>query len=375
MAIIFLTILATYLKPDFSNSLFISEMKKIQSSNWNKVLLLGNGINLLDHDQSVSWGVLLQEMKEEFSLNEMDLMNEFKPFPLAFEEMLHRTEGNINLATKARKLKESINMILKKQLKGKPGFNEYHKKLMQCNVDEILTTNYDYGLENSVLSDFSKEKLQLANYRKEVRHSLRRAYYIPEHNKRVWHIHGELEDSRKLSPESFNYNEESIMIGYEHYALYLEKIQENYRGKGGIQKPENQSIFSRMKNNISGIYWFDYFFTHDIYILGLGLSFSENHLWWLINKRAIMMRKKTQKNLVISNNITFLMPDIVKDKEVKTNEIIDEASFEKRFGKRSRNLKQKAITDILPAFNVNVVSIKAQDYKMFYDIAIQDYLS
>ena len=232
--------------------------------------------------------------------------------------------------------------------------------------------SHDYPL----LPDFEKLKRGLANNRVEVRHSLKRAYYIPQNNKRVWHIHGELEDSRRLSQGSEYYHQQSIMIGYEHYALYLEKIQENYRGKGGIQKPENQSLESRIRNGYTGIYWFDYFFTHDVYILGFGLDFSENHLWWLINTRAIMMRRKTQKNLVgISNNITFLMPDIVKDKEVKTNEIIDEASFEKRFGKRSRNLKQKAITDILPAFNVNVIPVKAPDYNAFYDIAIQKYLS
>lgn len=352
-------------------------MNNIQSSIRKKVLLLGNGINLLDYDQSVSWGVLLNELKKQLpSLTNVDLQNDFKPFPLAFEEMLHRTQGEESLANKAQRLKESINRILKDQLAGKPGYNAFHKKIMKCKVDEILTTNYDYGLENSVITDFNNKKHYLANYRKETRHSTRRAYNIPGFEKRVWHIHGESEDTRKLSAGSRYYHEESIMIGYEHYAQYLGKIQENIKGKGGIQKPENQSVFSRIKNNSSGIFWFDFFFTHDIYILGLGLSFSENHLWWLLNQRANILRGKLLKNPIdISNSISFLMPDIVKDKEVNTNEIVDMVSFDKWFGKRARTLKQKAITDILPAFNVNVIPIKAPDYNTFYDIAIQDYLS
>jgi hypothetical protein len=349
-------------------------MKNQNQSN-QKVLLLGNGVNLLDSDQSVSWGSLLQDLKKQYSLDDLDLKNEFKPFPLAFEEILHRAEGNDRLAVKARRLKESINNILKEQMAGKPGYNDFHKKIMQCNVDDILTTNYDYGLEKSILPDFEKMKRKLANYLVEVRHSLRRAYYIPEYNKRVWHIHGEMEDSRRLSPKSDYYHQQSIMIGYEHYALYLEKIQENMRGKGGIQKPENQSLATRIKNRVTGVYWFDYFFTHDIYILGLGMDFSENHLWWLINQRAILSRRKVSKNQFdISNTITFLLPEITKANTVKTKEIIDETSFNKWFGKRAGVLKQKAITDILPAFNVEVVSIQAPDYTDFYDIVIRDYL-
>jgi hypothetical protein len=351
-------------------------MKKNQNQTNKKVLLLGNGINLLDDDQSVSWGTLLRELKKQCLLDDLDLGNDFKPFPLAFEEMLHRVKGNDNLAVKARRLKESINNILKEQMTGKSGFNEYHKKIMLSNVDEILTTNYDYGLEKSVLPDFENRKRELANYRMEIRHSQRRAYSIPGVKKRVWHIHGELDDSRNLTQGSINYHQQSVMIGYEHYAICLEKIQEEIRGKGGIQKPENQSLALRIKNGYTGIYWIDYFFTNDIYMLGFGLDFSENHLWWLINLRANILRGKEMKNLsVISNTITFLLPEIKKGNTIKANEIIDETSFEKWFGKRAKKLKQKAITDILPAFNVNVIPIKASKYTDFYDIAIRDYLN
>ena len=53
----------------------------------------------------------------------------------------------------------------------------------------------------------------------------------------------------------------------------------------------------------------------------------------------------------------------------------EQTSFKKWFGKRAGNLKQKAITDILPVFNVEVDSVKANDYQDFYDIAIREYLN
>lgn len=344
-------------------------MEKVKSFSGKKALLIGNGINLLDVDQSVSWRELLARLKQEGGVGNIDLDNDFKPFPLAFEEMLHLKSGDESLAIKARELKQMISGMLKDQLKNRTGFNQYHLKIAQSKVDEILTTNYDYGIENSVIADFDKDKSKLAGYKREIRHSLRRFYKLEKENKRVWHIHGELEDCRNINPESKYYHEESIMIGYEHYTQYLAKIQENFTGKRGARKEEDQSLITRIKNGNAGLYWFDFFFTHDVYILGLGFDFSENHLWWLINQRANFIKSNyTRVPISINNNITFLIPEIDIMKSSNYN-----SPFESWYRNKVRTLKTQAVTDILPAFKVKVEKVPAISYFDFYDIVIEKY--
>ena len=50
-------------------------------------LLVGNGINRLGNSQGPSWSQLLDSIQEKIG-KKIDLENDFKPFPMAFEEML-----------------------------------------------------------------------------------------------------------------------------------------------------------------------------------------------------------------------------------------------------------------------------------------------
>ncbi len=54
-----------------------------------RALLIGNGINRVDPEQSLSWGGLLQQLRQELQM-EVEAPNDFKPFPLAFEEILFK---------------------------------------------------------------------------------------------------------------------------------------------------------------------------------------------------------------------------------------------------------------------------------------------
>ena len=199
---------------------------------------------------------------------------------------------------------------------------------------------------------------------------------MTEENKRVWHIHGELEDCRNINPESRYYHEQSIMIGYEHYTQYLAKIQESFIGKGGVRKEDNQSLGTRIRNGNAGLYWFDFFFTHDIYILGLGFDFSENHLWWLINQRANFMKSNSARvPIAVNNKITFLVPKIEVSNHLEIQQKMYGSPFDSWYRNKVKDLKQQAITDILPAFMVDIEEVVAKDYKNFYDIVIEKYLN
>ena len=323
-----------------------------------KALLIGNGINQLDKNQSVSWGELLNVLKSSFDID-VDLENEFKPFPLCFDEMLHQKGGTNSFEEKLKALKISIRNNIDNQLNGKDGHNLFHKRIVEIGYDDILTTNYDYGLEKSLEPNFFEIKNNVAQNKQERKYSLKRHYRL---NTNIWHIHGELFDSRNLSKESKFYNEESIMIGYEHYTSYLEKIQGNFKGKSGIQSTENQGLMTRIKNNRLGRFWTDIFFTHNLDIIGQGLDFSENHLWWIINQRAMLIRKFNKKHdVLIDNKIRYFYPIIVNNNIMAVNNI------EQIIKKKNTNNKSKAVAELLRAFQVETVYIECSSYEDFYD--------
>lgn len=321
-------------------------------------LLLGNGLNLLDSNQSFSWLDLLQKIKVEFNII-TDLDNEFKPFPLVFEEMLNQKPGQNSFNSKIENIKKSIRSIFDNLIENKRGYNDFHKNISQLNYDDILTTNYDYSVEKSLDDNFKKIKKNVAIDKTESKHSLKRGYKI--NNKTIWHIHGELFDCRKYSEQSKNYNEESIMIGYEHYSSYFQKIQENIKGQKGKQKIINQSLMTRLKNHVQSPFWTDIFFTHNIDIIGLSLDFSEFHLWWLINYRSNEIRKASNKHQInINNKITYYYPKINEENNDVTNNIDDILKFKNKIKKSS------AIAELLKAFNIYVKEIEVNSYEDFY---------
>jgi len=330
-----------------------------------RALLIGNGINLLDSSQSVSWGDLLAELRRNFGIS-VEIDNEFKPFPLGFEEMIFEKRGSLSTGGKIKNLKQEIRQIIERQIDGKNGYNSFHKKIMSVKYDDFLTTNYDYALEQSAIINFTKEKSKYALDRREVKYSLKRRYsfFHEDLRKTVWHIHGELSNSRNISNEGKNYKEESIMIGYRHYASYLEKIQEAVKGKRNRKKTEEQGIVRRLKSNNSTLYyWTDIFFTHDLDIVGFGMDFSENHLWWLLNHRANLIRNNLSESAVIDNKIRFYYPD----KQDNYTRVIDEKeTLEKRIKRINFSKKSKAIADVLKSFKVTPVAIQCVSYNDFY---------
>lgn len=340
-----------------------------ESSQTNKAMLIGNGLNRLDSSNSISWGNILSALKTKYRI-EVDLDNFFKPFPLAFDEMQHLKSGNSSLKSKLKNLKQSIRTEIENQLKGKKGFNEFHQKIALLNYDDILTTNYDYSLEKSIDPNFMIEKNKFAQNRQERKFSLKRCYILNS-QKKIWHIHGELIDSRNHSKISKSYPEESIMIGYEHYTNYLEKIQEIIKGKSGSQKTENQSLTIRIRDQKQSIFWTDILFTHDVDIVGQAIDFSENHLWWLFNYRANLLRDDISINGVkINNKIRFFYAKLNNDSQIELNKLhIDEIILKKNSAQKS-----KAIGEVLKAFGIEPVGIECNSHEEFYDKLIDVYL-
>ncbi len=271
-------------------------------------------------------------------------------------------------ALTSRALKKLVRSGIEKQLANKAGFNIYHKKLAELGYSHILTTNYDYGVEASFLGDFFASKKKYAVDKREKRYSLKRGYKDPKSDLRIWHINGELFDSRVYKPGSSEYPESSIMLGYEHYASYLAHIQEVIRGARKVnvkgKKVEIPSLFARIRNENECQFWTDILFTHDVDIVGQGFDFSEVHLWWLVNHRAALLRSgKSKGDASIDNTIKYYFPIIESEQKISHRKSIDD-----EINRRNSMLRTKAIAELLSAFFVEPISVECDSYPEFYEI-------
>ncbi len=246
-----------------------------------QVLLLGNGIN--DVTNNYKWRDLITDLIEYAS--PAIRMDEKKPFPLLYEE-IYLT----NL--KSKKISEAdLKVFVAKQLLSVES-NDVHRRVRSLEFSDILTTNYDYAIENTYehkISEYQNEGVV-----KETLYSVFRCREIQK--TKIWHIHGEI---------SFP---NSILVGNEHYGGNLQHIR-NYIVQGSsieYKKFKSPSLVSLIKEKkVKNNSWLDLMFLRDVHIIGLTLDFTELDLWWLLTYRA---RKKLEKEFPISNKIFYYYP-------------------------------------------------------------------
>ena len=247
-------------------------------------LLVGNGINNIN--PGFSWGDLIDELTAECKVTIMS--RDDKPFPLVFEEIY------LNSIPTGMVRSESLN--LEKKLKGivakfSKRINPYgiHRSICESNASHILTTNYDFSLQKSIRSEFNGESND--GVIKERKFNLFRKY-IEIEGKTFWHIHGAMSEP------------ESITLGYENYIGYSQRLRDyvvngtdnSYKKKTFI--PIERSIIKNKSLNLDS--WVDLFFEHNVHIFGLGLSFVEIDLWWLLNYRG-----RLKSVGVVKNEVTY----------------------------------------------------------------------
>lgn len=277
----------------------------------NKVLLIGNDINNINN--STSWQDLLKRIVN-ISGNNINVSTE-KPFPLLYEEIYLK-------ALKSSKINEDE---LKSQIAGIIGEiepNEIHDALLNLEVNDYVTTNYDYVLQKRLLGNQKTDILKNKGVIRETKYSVYRHNQIED--KRFWHVHGEINVPK------------SITLGFEHYGGQLQQIR-NYTVSGTSYKSKKTSHFSlhrRLKQNIvTDESWIDFFFKDEIHILGLNLGYVETDLWWLLTNRARFQLEKSSRH---NSRIIYYCPEKYKD-EHKTSimkAIKIEVKFVKLEGKK-----------------------------------------
>ncbi len=247
-----------------------------------QVLLLGNGINNIASEYK--WLDLVNDLIDFVGATK-HIRIAHKPFPLLYEEIVAHAIKEKRIAE--AEIKE---FIADKISQFRP--NEIHQHIIELRFENLLTTNYDYTLE--MASGIPENKTPAnAGVVKENRYSLFRVARVNQ--TRVWHIHGE-----RKAPNS-------IALGYEHYSGYLQ-LMRNYVVMGTEKAYQRyfDSLEHRLKTNtVRYDSWLDFFFTRDIYIVGLNLDFVEMHLWWLLNYRA---RRTYVTHTSQKNRITYFYP-------------------------------------------------------------------
>lgn len=136
---------------------------------------------------------------------------------------------------------------------------------------DIITSNYSLELEqaggipNKLNKYYACRKDTQDCTEREKKLRLYTYFDIPDYEKRVWHIHGDI-----TTPSS-------LVMGHYYYGKVLHEIQ-NYvpklirRQKAAEKAGEPLEIKS----------WVDLFLTREVHIIGMKMDISEIDLWWLI---------------------------------------------------------------------------------------------
>ena len=262
-------------------------MKPLSPGEVPRVLMLGNGINRAF--ESENWDALLRTMTDgRFTDDEWkELCGRF-PYPLLAVIASDDSVGD--------KMREKG----KEMCAHSPA--EEQKQLLSClsdaGINAILTTNYTYEAEQSLIQDFKCVPGRKLKYRyvtcAEKPKAESDALYtynctegltIPP----IWHIHGEAG------------RPDSMIIGHYYYGKLLSRIQSYV-----AETVKRYNIAERAGNEFYPRSWVDYFLFGDVTIVGLGMDLSEMDLWWLFNCKKRNGRGK----------LTYLEPCISKEKQL-----------------------------------------------------------
>lgn len=329
----------------------------------NKSVFIGNGIHRAFPKDAISWENLLSTLKKSKSLNRefvglknVDVTNPLKPFPFVFEELLHTGNAGGSGRERTMLLKKEILKIFSDQVKsGKNTFNKFHTMVMDSSAKNIITCNYDYGFELAGTESFYESKSSKALNRTERTANLKRGYSI--NKKTIWHMHGELIDCRNPKVETEkDFSEQSILMGFDQYSKNLTDLKKFIDGSNDGNGDIIHKISRKERKSES---WCEKFFTDDVDIIGVGLGFEEQDIWWLLNRRAYKRKTNKDRKTQIDNTIRFFHKKVKKESVLNMTPL-DLISY----------YRSAAIKDILKAVDVDVLEVAADDWEDYYEKVI-----
>ncbi|MBP1548049.1 MAG: hypothetical protein J6A37_15805 [Oscillospiraceae bacterium] len=232
------------------NSLIIRNGTKAE------ILLVGNGINRAFSEKS--WEEIIQECAKNNNVSyDKDIYNKM-PYNM---QIVVATGDNVDKSMK--KLCDSMRQI--------PVIDEqkaFIGKLLDLPFTHILTSNYTYEIEKTVKECKRYNIVKTDKNGRAVNDMMLHRPIVMKYGnseRYIWHIHGHVGAAN------------SIVMGHYYYGKLLGRIQKYVpsflkRYNGCCKYEKNCSVQS----------WVDLFMTGNVHILGLGMDFTENDLWWLV---------------------------------------------------------------------------------------------
>ncbi len=267
-------------------------------------LFLGNGFTRSVFQNMPSWGDLFGEadgsinnytiLYEAFRLNAGRSGQEEE---IVKAELIHKIETTFS----DKNIGEDIYNL--------ENFGQY---LFQHHVHNIITTNYDNGIEFILCDTCGYGEQAVTEVVPERIYSIRtyKTFINGEtgHKVKLWKIHGDLSRIK------------SITLGFDQYCGSLSKlvgyVKGNYESSQSGGKTFCRIPMKRKceEQRYDGISWIELFFRTNVYIVGFGMDFSEIDIWWLLNKRARLLLEVPE----IKNSITYLYDDKYESEKKKT---------------------------------------------------------
>ena len=107
-------------------------------------------------------------------------------------------------------------------------------------------------------------------------------------------------------------------------------------------------MHSIVQNEVKYKSWLDYFLMSNLYIVGLGMDFSEFDLWWILNRRMRENQKSGKityfKTIYDDNNIVNALSHLnINVQEIDVAEAYDITSFYIKFYKQVTEYIKKNI--------------------------------
>ena len=294
-------------------------------------LLIGNGFSRSVFRNMPSWGDLFEGVSssiQNYTILYEAFLLEKKRRGLTEDEVKKGLIEKIRAEFSGKSVKDDICDL-----------EEFGHYMIQSHVNNILTTNYDNGIE-FILCEFCGYRKQTPkNMVPEKIYSIRTyKLFVNDdtgHEVRLWKIHGDLERIR------------SITLGFDQYCGSLSKLSEYVKGTYKSSKkdakvecagPMDKKCKEQKFDQLS---WAELFFRTNIYIVGFGLNSSEIDIWWLLNKRARLTIDIPQ----IKNTVTYLYNEAFETPSpISTNKNVEE---------------KKAMFAALDAFQVTYRPIKS----------------
>lgn len=238
----------------------IETLPVIENGHVPNVLLLGNGIARTFGGKS--WEKIVTDRLKKY--NSPYSYDDIKDVPATMQIVL---ATNDHVSEEMRSIAEDLR---KHSVEGEE--KDFVHKVLEIPADAVLTTNYDYDLEQAwglKASNYYFQRCRRwtkAVKGKEKQFNLYQYSLVGSESdrKRIWHIHGDITYYK------------SMVMGHYYYGKLLSQI-EHYVS-------DCVSRYKRAESTgkaFTPISWIDYFLTGNVYILGLEMYLAETDLWWL----------------------------------------------------------------------------------------------